>query len=97
MGFLRHLWLPFQQQALHVVQAVKRQHPDTSILATQCILAVPRKSRVVNSPSASKNEGVGNAGRVVRTRGLACRMKKAYESVHHGCAGSPGIPAREWF
>jgi hypothetical protein len=79
MGFSPLFAAAILQQALHVVQAVKRQHPDTSILATQRILAALPKARVMNSPPASKNEGVGNAGRAVRTRSLACRMKKAYE------------------
>jgi len=32
-----------------------------------------------------------------RTRSLACENGEAHELVHHGYAGTPGIPAREWF
>src|SRR5258708_40342682 len=40
-------------------------------------------------------EGVGNAG-CQRTRSRACSVDSTRVS-HHGCAETPGIPARGWF
>src|SRR5579864_3457729 len=46
--------------------------------------------------SSSAPKGVGNAGRLGAPAALRANGKSTQAS-HHRSAGSPGIPAREWF
>jgi hypothetical protein len=68
----------------------------------QPISDTPPRSRGAERPSfaatsAPASEGAGNAGRAVRTRSLACKMKRAYEYSHHGHAGNTRHSPRNGF
>ena len=55
------------------------------------------RARAMRKHIRPKTEGVGNAGCRFAPEASRGENKNHTSLSHHGYAGSPGIPAREWF